>query len=92
MRRGHGCQAPTAAQVGIDKGFADLLREAAPFALGRALNYAEDVLTAPRVSPGVLLAERVTFTLDPAANDHQSAGEPPYGEGSQVTTYRYDAS
>jgi hypothetical protein len=130
----------------IDKGFADLLRESAPFALGRTLNYAEDVLTAPRVSPDVraavyralskvdgirvddnatdpagrpasaliaqiddkpehtqvallfdpdsarVLAERVTFTVDPSANDHRPAGDGPYGEGSQVTTYHYDAS
>ena len=35
-----------------------------------------------------VLAERVVFTADPGANDHQPEREPPYGEGAQVTTYR----
>ena len=128
----------------IEKTYADLLEDAAPFPLGRALNYAEDVLTAPRVSPDVraaiyralsrvagitvddhatdpagrpaaalraqidngpthtrvellfdpdsalVLAERIVFTVDVGANDHRPNGEPPYGEGTQVTTYRYD--
>jgi hypothetical protein len=128
----------------IEKGYAELLEDAAPFALGRALNYAEDVLTAPRVSPDVraavyralsrvggitvdnhatdpagrsaaalsaqidnglthtrvellfdpdsarVLAERVVVTVDAGANNHRPKGEPPYGEGTQVTTYRYD--
>jgi hypothetical protein len=128
----------------IEKSYAGLLEDAAPFPLGRALNYAEDVLTAPRVSPDVraavyralsgvagitvddhatdpagrsaaaltaqldkgpahtrvellfdpdsalVLAERVVFTADAGADDHRPKGEPPYGEGTQVTTYRYD--
>jgi hypothetical protein len=123
---------------------ADLIREAGRSPIAEALSYAQDVLTAPRVSPDVraavyealsrlagvrvdpdatdalgrpaaaliaedhdgpthtrsellidpetsrVLGERHVFTVDPGANARRPAGEPPYGEGSQETTYRYD--
>ena len=36
-----------------------------------------------------VLAERVVFTVRAGANEHRAPGEPPYGEGTQETTYRY---
>jgi hypothetical protein len=36
-----------------------------------------------------VLAERHVFTVRPGANAHRPANEPPYSEGSQETTYRY---
>lgn len=122
---------------------ADLIREAGRSPIAEALIYAQDVLTAPRVSPDVraavygalnrladvrvdpdatdalgrpaaaliaedhdgpahtrsellidpqtsrVLGERHVFSVDPGANARRPAGEPPYGEGSQETTYRY---
>jgi hypothetical protein len=129
--------------AGVHPRLADLIRESGRSPIAEALNYAEDVLTAPRVSPAVraavyqalgrlaevrvasgttdplgrpaaaliaedddgpthtraellidpkssrVLAQRSVFTVNPGANEHRPAGEPPYGEGSQQTTYRY---
>jgi hypothetical protein len=36
-----------------------------------------------------VLAERSVFTVRPGANAHRPAGQGPYGEGSQETTYTY---
>ena len=36
-----------------------------------------------------ILAERHIFTPEPGVNENRGKNEPPYGEGSQETTYRY---
>ncbi len=36
-----------------------------------------------------ILAERHVFTPEPGVNENRGKNEPPYGEGSQETTYRY---
>lgn len=129
---------------GLHPELADLIQEAGRSPIARALIYAGNVLTAPRVDPDVraavyralsripavkvdptardafgrpgaaliaedsdgpshtrsellidpktarILAERHVFTVDPGTNEHRGKNEPPYAEGSQETTYRYD--
>ena len=129
--------------AGLHPELAALIQEAGRSPIARALIYAGNVLTAPRVAPDVraavyralsrvqavrvdpaaadrfgrpaaaliaedtdgksrtrsellvdpvtarILAERHVFTPEPGANEHRSEDEPPYGEGSQETTYRY---
>jgi hypothetical protein len=132
--------------AGGDAGVAELLQDAYSRTDGTqlALGYAELVLTAPRVAPGVraavydalrtvtgveidahatdpagrpaaaliseshhgptgtrhellidprtsrVLGSRDEFTVAVGANERRAANEPPYGTGSQQTTYRYD--
>ncbi|MBE2315792.1 hypothetical protein DVA67_007380 [Solirubrobacter sp. CPCC 204708] len=129
--------------AGAHPQLARLIREAGRSPIAETLLYAENVLTAPRVSPDVraavyralsrvpdvrvdptatdalgrpaaaliatdddgptntrtellidpetsrVLGERHVFTVDPGANERRPADEPPYGEGSEETTYRY---
>ncbi|MDA0168849.1 hypothetical protein OJ998_07105 [Solirubrobacter taibaiensis] len=46
-----------------------------------------ELLIDPKTSR--ILAERHVFTPEPGVNENRGKNEPPYGEGSQETTYRY---